>query len=706
MAFVPDKFIIIGIILIILYLAYRVLNQGAEERSDTEGFESLIDRAIDRMNPLASSQNALTNKIIPVGISEGGAALQRVMNQVALNIPTPAANSQGTISQSAPPDKVSPRIDNENSFLGMVKFCKDNGGGTDPFANAKFAESCGVCLSSGTLIDGTTFSNQTGMLVYNKDKEKFDKERRENNYPFTRAIPSATAGTCVGASKGNDALPVFAINQKEFRSFRKRATCITSSAFGDDCGVCLNNNKWSWVDTDGNYIATILYLWGLGTAGVKIGGVSIGGDQTLGMNTAAKYNLGTVEEGASVELNIAHDDGPFVYGAIYSQTPSEGVYRLAVDRFMERDASTGSFPRAGGTQTFTAQGVSVSCVQLKAQKTKKVLKIQGQFPLTFADSDQLSSFDCPNAPYVLSAENMGLFSTTDPCLNPPGQSAGNYTDQCLQATLSAGGCSTNGGWYSDLSVLRADFPNATLSAIRGALAGGSTTDTNYMSKCKGVDISTPCDAFINGGTPNVACLTFLYTNASATTPIGAAYNANPSSATTTSASSTATPLFCRAAGTLNPQNAGGAGELIGAAQGYDGLTGIEAVKAYLTAVFTKAVGNLDLNKPDSQGGRRTSWDKCIGLPVAAVEAATIASPSSASSAASAQVADVPGPTTGCAAGYSPGSPGDGYVPGAMFPINASSSFIYEIERANTPWYRVSYADSSMQSGSGFTCRKG
>jgi hypothetical protein len=77
---------------------------------------------------------------------------------------------------------------------------------------------------------------------------------------------------------------------------------------------------------------------------------------------------------------------------------------------------------------------------------------------------------------------------------------------------------------------------------------------------------------------------------------------------------------------LNPQNAGGAGELIGASQGYDGLTGIEAVKAYLTAVFTKAVGNLDLNKPDSQGGRKTSWDKCIGLPVAPVEAATIASP--------------------------------------------------------------------------------
>ena len=108
--------------------------------------------------------------------------------------------------------------------------------------------------------------------------------------------------------------------------------------------------------------------------------MSIGGDQTLAMNTAAKYNLGTVEEGASVELNIAHDDGPFVYGAIYSQTPSEGVYRLPVDRFMERDASTGSFPRAGGTQTFTAEGYTLSLRSAEGAEDKEGAQDSGTIP--------------------------------------------------------------------------------------------------------------------------------------------------------------------------------------------------------------------------------------------------------------------------------------------------------------------------------------
>ena len=73
----PYKYIIIGILIIIFCIFYKPL----------EGFESIFSKTLDRMNPLAASQNPL-NEIVPTGISEGDGVKSRLMNQMALNIPT------------------------------------------------------------------------------------------------------------------------------------------------------------------------------------------------------------------------------------------------------------------------------------------------------------------------------------------------------------------------------------------------------------------------------------------------------------------------------------------------------------------------------------------------------------------------------------------------------------------------------------------
>jgi len=85
----PYKFIIIGILLIIIYYVYSV--SAKAERSEKEPFiigESIFDKALDRLNPLAASQNPLTNQAVVTGISEGDGITSRLMNQMALNIPT------------------------------------------------------------------------------------------------------------------------------------------------------------------------------------------------------------------------------------------------------------------------------------------------------------------------------------------------------------------------------------------------------------------------------------------------------------------------------------------------------------------------------------------------------------------------------------------------------------------------------------------
>ena len=108
--------LIIGVIVIILIIAFFLY-----KRDFSEGFETLQDKLQDRTNPLAAQQNPLTNPAAPIGISETLGANLRKVAQAALNVPTKSASA----------DPLSPRIDNENSFLGLVKFCKEKGVGKE-----------------------------------------------------------------------------------------------------------------------------------------------------------------------------------------------------------------------------------------------------------------------------------------------------------------------------------------------------------------------------------------------------------------------------------------------------------------------------------------------------------------------------------------------------------------------------------------------
>ena len=49
---------------------------------------------------------------------------------------------------------------------------------------------------------------------------------------------------------------------------------------------------------------------------------------------------------------------------------------------------------------------------------------------------------------------------------------------------------------------------------------------------------------------------------------------------------------------------------------YKGYSGIEAIRRFLSDVFTKATSNLDANVSDADGGRKDSWAQCIGTPIA------------------------------------------------------------------------------------------
>jgi hypothetical protein len=607
-------FLVVILVLLIVTLYYF--------SNKSEGFETMAEKVRDRTNPMAQGQNPLTNPAVPIGVSEVIGAQLTNINQVALNVPKLMSNGAGSFTQVAPDDPISPRVDNENSYLGLVQMCKTKGVGDTPFNDPAFAANCGMCLTKGKLKTGESFTTPTGVLIYQQDKTLANNERASNGYVFPRVIPSLDSATCEGASRSDDSKPVLAINQKDFDAFRKRINCINSHGLGNECAQCVSNQQTSWVPANAGIQPIKLWLWGAGAVVVTIGGQvpQGGGDPSnpvnLSNDTAVQLSLGRVPEGTTINIKVTKgtsSDGPYLYGAITSTTPANKLYKLAIEKFLEIDKVSGSFPRRGSPKYFS--DIKIACVKLLPQPTQTSMALDGFLPVTFVEQDQLAAYDCPTSPLVSSQASAELF-IRDPCLNPRGQGPKNYTDECMQKTILDAGCSTNGDWYKNLPPPNErNFPRQMYTGLlKWVNDTFGTTVPAVSSGCRGIDISTPCDAFIGGGIPNKACMAYLYSNESEKNPrVGRTYNG---AQTTFTSKSGKNIQFCQPQGSLNPASANGLTILQEKAAGYNGYTGIDAVRKYLSDVFTKATGNLDVNVSDDKGGRKDSWNQCIGLPIA------------------------------------------------------------------------------------------
>jgi hypothetical protein len=608
--------LILGILLLVGIVYYWRCVLSAE------GFETMDDKVINRANPLAQGQNPIANPAMPIGINEALAAKLTNINEVALNVPKLMANGAGSYAQVAPSDPLSPRVDNENSYLGLIQMCKTKGTGNTPFSDPAFAANCGMCLTSGTLKTGEKFSGPTGVLVYAEDKSAATNEQRSNGYTFPRVIPSLAAAVCQGASRSDDSQPVLAITQSDFDGFRKRKNCRESHGIGNECAQCLSSKETSWIPKSGGTEPITLWLWGAGSVVVTLGGQVVAGGNVekptmLANDKALQVPLGRAQEGTTLNIRVSQgttSDGPYVYGAITSKTPSNTTYKLPIDRFLEKDTMSGSFPRRGAPQYFSE--IKAACVKLLPQANKSVMAVDGFLPLTFVQPDQLAAFDCGASPFV-STQASAEIMVDDPCLNPRGQGPNNYTDECMHQTILAAGCSTNGTWYKNLPPpnnrnFERPFYTMVLKWVNEIF--GETVPSVSMG-CRGIDISSPCDAFLGGGVPDQTCMSYLYTNQSEENKrVGRTYNAAPAKFTSMFKKQI---QFCQSGGSLNPANPNGLATLQEKARtGYKGYTGIEAVRRFLSDVYTKATSNLDANVADSNGGRRDSWAQCIGAPIA------------------------------------------------------------------------------------------
>jgi hypothetical protein len=593
----PKVLLLIGILAVVIFL-WTITSKYV-----WEGFSTVQEQVQDRGNPLASQQNPLNNPAAPIGISEENANIIRNVTQSALNIPTAVPSGTGSFTYTDPSIKNSPRIDTENSFLGLVQFCKERGTQPDPFGDPKFVQNCGMCLTSGSLITGESFNKPTGVVVYDKDKEKAVSVGKTNGYQFPHVIPSLNAGVCKGASTSEDALPVLAIDKQSYDTFQKRLECRHGGIVGNSCGICQANKEFSWIDPKGGFQPLTLLLGGEGVVTVRIAGQQKGTSMNLIMSPLQKIELGRVAEGAHIQVEVVKGEtvnGPSVFGRIESVNPNGSTYRLNLQTIIEKDAITGSTPRR------TSLGLMVG----KPGGDKLVL--EGSIPLTFVDPDQLAAYDCKAGPYMTQQASAELL-IDDPCLKPKGQAPGSYSAECLRQKVLEGGCTSDGTYYKNPPAGNMTLANF-LSWIREK-ATLADRDPAISMACRGVDITTPCDKFLNNTEiPDKKCLVYLYSNASEKNKrVGNTYKYASQSFTSLNGKNV---QFCQPAGAMNPETPQGEAELMGVARGYRGYKGIEAVRRYVSDIFDKAIGSLDINKRDVEGGKKDSWAKCFGVSVA------------------------------------------------------------------------------------------
>ena len=608
----------LGIVAIVFVIVLWVRTKTSNTPS--EGYvDSLAQGINDRGNPLAVTTNPLENPAAPLGISQKDAQNLRDITQTALNIPTQIPLAQGGFKEQAPENPNQPRIDDENSLLGLVSFCKTEGAkGGDAFNNPKFAANCGMCLTSGTLITGEAFNTPTGVVVYPKDKETSIKDARMNSYPFPRTIPSLRAATCVGASLGPDAKPSLAISREQYDDFAGIVKCKGAQQVGNGCAVCVADSSFTYFKPGSTVNPSYLFLVGEGSVDVSVSGNSVGGLMPLNASQITKIPLGRVQEGSLIQIKVVKGDsveGPTVAGVLKSVTPQEKPFVLPLDRFIQKDAATGSFPRRG--QPRFVEALSAALATFKPGGAGTEIVLEGPMPLTFLESDNIAAYSCNLSPIATTAESAALL-VDDPCLNPLGQGPGNYSSECLQKKVLEAGCSSDGSWFKNpQDAYKESGGQGTVGTFVSwilGLAPQSKSNPDIAMKCLGNDIRTPCDAYSGAMVPDRACMKYLFDNQGERSNVGRTYI--DSLLDFTGLRGRSTPSFCTDAGTLNPDTDAGYAELSQiASSGYKGVQGIEAVRKYLSDIFNRATGDLDANVDDSAGGRKTSIQKCFGLSI-------------------------------------------------------------------------------------------
>ncbi len=666
--------------------------------SEDNDYPASIKESQSRYNPFMSMINPSMNPIIPVGASD------KVIKEKENLIKSTLGNLLTPYDPLSPEafklkdflNRFSVRTDAKGGLYDAIQFCRqaandnnvpftqydrDSAGNINQNVDGsdivkkpgiskeinesetlKFDEVCGVCLTSGVDEDGKPFTGRRGMLVDPSVVEGAKKEQRDFSYPFPRVGPS------LGKCEGSPNEPSFAIDEATLNLYTKRMDCMKKKEVGGNCGLCYENDTYTYVDDKVLRNTVSLVLMGLGLCRIIVRNADVKKNIVLSNKTPVsvplilsqqvwtfdtsrrRWELQTrvspILEGDQFQVEVLQDPSqpdeiPVVYGYLSSQNPNGGKFALPLNLIVSTDITSGTTPnKTGGFYQFPENGVEVARMRPGSNGNKMIL--QGEIPFTFVQSSEFAALDCPAAPFQTKSKSLQRIATDQPCY-ARGSGPGAYNEACLRERILDAGCTNGGDLYKNPSVLNFKIQNLetlqvdktqkqTLSQITtflGEIARSDLVKAPETKLCSGRSISSACDFFTKNPTLKLQtvltgsdrsrasaaqqCLSYLYNNKGANAPglnsIGPTYDGMTQYQNINAARD---KLYCLPEGELNPDRSNAS--LMELARiydmGYGGKSGIDGVKKYLTAHLELAIDEKRNANTDVE--RKSAIRKCFG----------------------------------------------------------------------------------------------
>ena len=679
--------------------AAEVLPSVTEENNYPES----INESQSRYNPLMSMINPAINPIIPVGASPAVIQQkQKTIDSALGNLFTPYdPTSPEAFKLKDMLNRYKVRSDAKGGLYNAINFCRksasenaapftqyrrDTGNNIENDTNGnpivskqgsqevinenetlKFDEVCGVCLTSGVDEDGKPFTGRRGMLVDPSAVQGALKEQRDFSYPFPRVSPS------LGKCEGSPNEPAFAINEETLKIYTSRIDCQRKKEVGNNCGLCYENDTYTYVDDKVLRNTVSLILMGLGVCKITASGREVKTGITLSNQTPVsiplilnqqvwtfnsatrRWNLETrvspILEGDQFIVEVTKDprqpeEIPIVYGYLGSINPNGGKFALPLNLIVNVDLASNTAPnKTGGFYQFAENGIEVA--RIRPGQNGERIQLQGEIPFTFVQSSEFSALDCPAAPFQTKAKSLSRIATDQPCY-AKGSRAGFYNDDCLRERILDAGCTNGGDLFKNPKLLNSritDFANQTvntgdpqsltqITATLKDIAANDLMDAAKTKLCSGRVISSPCEFFMKypslkmervlNGTDRAnasrapaakSCLSYLYNNKGASAGDGGIGATYAGMTLYQNISENKDKLYCLPEGQLNPDRSDAS--LMELARiydmGYRAAVGVEGVKKYLTEHLEMAIDERRNANTDVE--RKAAIRKCFGTNI-------------------------------------------------------------------------------------------
>lgn len=581
----------------------------------TGDYPETAEEGRELYNPLtlASDPRTQTERLAAQPIQQQQAFKQAL--DAATATPGVALNSEGELQVQQGTTQYPTYIPNDESLFRRIAYCEKRVaavGAAAALADPQFAKECGVCLSSGTKNDGTSFMGDQGLFMKPEDRTTVAAAADLHASPPRYSMAKPSLGSCQGDY-------MFAISPEEYTLFKKRQTCQSGKILDGDCATCLQDGSYTYAGKNVPIHSSTFYVAGVGSLSVRFAAATPLPAITL--SPTPQPIRAVLAEDDAIVFTVKKTDPTMdaeLYGVLeVATTTGGGKIQIPIEKILLNDDVLAGKPRRGRDfPTVQTAAGPVSCSRLLSGYGKPSMVLSGNLPFLLADNFPFDGVDCKNSLLQQKGSSVEKFGA-DPCYKPSTQVAGSWSDACLRDRIAAVGCTEAGDLYKNPSELRSGSL-ADIQRTLQSLSAVQYSDAIASKKCNGRDIRTPCDAFTAfdvNNTPDISpqCMDFLYRNGGVDLPaIGPTYTGPVN--TYYSLDSAGNKLYCSLNSAYNPSTHP---ELVKKLQDESrsgngtGKIGIPYIQQFFNSAYQRSTNTgLSANLPDAQGGRADSVGNC------------------------------------------------------------------------------------------------